>query len=243
MTLADDIRALRDRALDELKAAHDYYSDTKIAWGIIRESVRANNKFAIKTTPDIAIALEPPMGEGKSPVLQSKQTGTATTEADLAGRARDYIKWQLPEATFQQFISIFDAFLVDFVRLWLRSQFKMVLELPDKDAITAFVVEKELREIANKSTAELFSYLRKWLKLGVPAEDEIQKFAEAKASRNVLVHNRGIANRTYESKAGTLARYKAEERIEIPGDYHKDMWELIRKLVADISDAAIAKAT
>jgi hypothetical protein len=81
------------------------------------------------------------------------------------------------------------------------------------------------------------------LKLGLPTEEEIEKFAEAKASRDVLVHNRGVANRIYESKAGALARYKAGERIEIPGDYHKERWQLIRKMVADISNAAIAKAT
>jgi hypothetical protein len=253
MPLADDIRTLRDRALAELKAAHDYYSDTKIAWSIIRESVRVGNRFTIKTIPDIAIALEPPMGAGNSPFLRSKETGTATTEAELAGRAREYIKRQLPEATFQQFISIIDAFFVDFMRLWLLSHpeslskkvvdFKTVLELPDKDAITGLVVDKELNEIAYKSPAGWFEYLEDRLKLGLPTEDEIEKFAEAKASRDVLVHNRGIANKIYESKAGALARYKADERIEIPADYHKDRWELIRKMVTDISDAAIAKAT
>ena len=253
MALADDIRALRDRALAELKAAHDYYSDTRFAWGIIRESVRAGNRFAIKTTPDIAIALEPPVSEGSSPSFRSKQTGTVTTEAELAGRAREYIKWQLPEATFQQFISIFEAFFVDFMRLWLLAypgslgqkevNFKDVLEAPDKDAITLSVVDKELNEIAYKSPASWFEYMEDRLKLGLPTKDEIEKFAEAKASRDVLVHNRGIANKIYESKAGALARYKAEERIEIPGDYHKDRWELIRKMVTDISDAAIAKAT
>jgi hypothetical protein len=253
MALADDIRALRDRALAELKAAHDYYSDTKIAWGIIRESVRAGNIFASKTTPGMAIALEPPLGEGNSPVLQSEQTGTVTTEADLAGRARDYIKQQLPEATFQQFISIFEAFFVDFMRLWLLSHpenlskrmvdFKTVLELPDKDAIAGFVVDKELNEIAYKSPTDWFRYVEDKLKLDLPTRNEIEKFAEAKASRDVLVHNRGIANKIYESKAGALARYKVEERIEIPGDYHKDTWQLIRKMVSDISDAAVLKAT
>ncbi len=252
MALADDIRALRDRALAELHAAHDYFSDTKIAWGIIRESVRDGNKFTIRTIPDIAIALEPPMLGGSSPVLQSNQTGTETTEAELASRAREYIKQQLPEATFQQFISILEAFIVDFMRLWLVSHpeslsnkqvdFKTVLELPDRDAITRFVVDKEVNEITYKSPASWFEYMDEKMKLGVPTTAERQKFTEAKASRDVLVHNRGIANKIYESKAGALARYKAEERIDIPGDYHKDRWELIRKLVTDISDAAIAKA-
>ncbi len=253
MTLADEIRALRDRALAELKGAHDYYSDTKIAWGIVRESVRAGNRFTIRTFPDVAIALEPPMGEGSSSVLRSNQTGTVTTETELVGRARDYIKRQLPEATFQQFISIFEAFVVDLMRLWLFSypgslskkqvDFGTVLELPDRDAITWFVVDKELNEITYKLPAEWFEYMDEKMTLGLPTKEEIAKFTEAKASRDVLVHNRGIANKIYESKAGKLARYRADERIEIPGDYHRDTWELIRKLVTDISDAAIAKAT
>ena len=39
MALADDIRALRDRVLADLNAAHDYYTDTKIAWDIVHESL------------------------------------------------------------------------------------------------------------------------------------------------------------------------------------------------------------
>jgi hypothetical protein len=35
MALADDIRALRDRALAELAAAHDYSTDTKMSWRIV----------------------------------------------------------------------------------------------------------------------------------------------------------------------------------------------------------------
>jgi hypothetical protein len=253
MALANDMRALRDRALAELKAAHDYYSDTKIVWGIIRESVRAGNKFTVKTVPDVAIALEPSIGGSHSPVLRSSQTGTETTEAELAGRAREYIKQQLPEATFQQFISIFEAFLVDFIRLWLLSypeslgnkqvDFKTVLGAPDRDAIMRFVVDKEVNEVTRDSPASWFEYIEKKMKLGLPTKDEIERFTEAKASRDVLVHNRGIANKIYESKAGTLARYKPGERIDIPSDYHKDTWELIRKIVTDISNAAIAKAT
>jgi hypothetical protein len=38
-----------------------------------------------------------------------------------------------------------------------------------------------------------------------------------------------------------LARYKERERIEISEQYHREIWELIRKVVADISDAALAK--
>lgn len=78
-------------------------------------------------------------------------------------------------------------------------------------------------------------------KLGCPTPDEIERIAEAKASRDVLVHSRGIAGKTYESKAGRLARYKDGQRIDIPEHYHRDTWELVRKVITDISNAAIAK--
>ncbi len=56
------------------------------------------------------------------------------------------------------------------------------------------------------------------------------------------VHNKGIANKSYESKAGKLARFHEGERISIPEHYHRETWELIRKIISDVSNAAIAKA-
>ena len=80
------------------------------------------------------------------------------------------------------------------------------------------------------------------MKLGCPSQIEIARIAEAKASRDVLVHNRGIANKTYEARAGKLGRYRDGDKIDIPEQYHRKTWELIRKIVSDVSDAAIAKA-
>jgi hypothetical protein len=79
------------------------------------------------------------------------------------------------------------------------------------------------------------------VKLGCPSADEIARLAEAKATRDVLVHSRGVAGKVYESKAGKLARYKDGERTDLPEPYHRETWELLRKLVADISDATVAK--
>jgi hypothetical protein len=58
-----------------------------------------------------------------------------------------------------------------------------------------------------------------------------------------LVHNRGIANKTYESKAGKLARYRDGQRVDVPEHYHRETWELIRKVVTDTANAAVAKVS
>jgi hypothetical protein len=231
MSLADAIRALRGRVLADLITAHDYYIDTRTAWDIVHQFVAAGNTFNVQNTA----------------------TGTVTTQADLAGKAQKYVTEQLAEATFQQFIATFENFFFDLLRLWLRTyprslsgrmvDFKAVLDAADKDAVILLVVNKELNELLYEQPAEWFAYLEGRAKLGCPTTDEIDRIAEAKASRDVLTHGRGVANKTYESKAGKLARYKDGEPIDIPEPYHRATWELIRKVVSDVSDAAVAKAT
>lgn len=229
MALADAIRALRDRVLADLSAAHDYYTDTKIAWDIVSRAIAAGQTLSIR----------------------NMTTGTVTTHADLAGKARGYVAEQLAEATFQQFISIFEDFFLDLLRLWLlaypqslggkKVDFQAVLDAPDKDAIALLVINKELNEILYDRPAGWFKYLEDKAKLGCPTADEIDRIAEAKASRDVLVHNRGVTSKIYESKAGRFARHKDGQRMDIPEHYHRETWELIRKVISDISNAGIAK--
>jgi hypothetical protein len=80
------------------------------------------------------------------------------------------------------------------------------------------------------------------VKLGYPTADEIEQPAEIKASRDILVHNKGIANGAYVSKSGSRARVRDGEMVRISEKYHRESWETIRKVVRDVSAAAIAKA-
>jgi hypothetical protein len=229
MALADDIRSLRDRVLADLNAAHDYYHDTVFAWGAVQDLIAA----------------------GTIPTFQNAVTGTVTTPADLAIKSHRYVIAQLMQATFQQFISIFESFFFDFLRLWLMAyprslsgkkvDIRAILDAPDKDAIVLLIVNKELNEVLYERPAAWFTYLEDKVKLGCPTTDEIDRIAEAKASRDVLMHNRGVAGKAYESKAGRFARYKEGEKLDIPAPYHRQTWDLFRKVVADISNAALTK--
>ena len=118
-----------------------------------------------------------------------------------------------------------------------------MLDSPDKTSIVAHVVNHEVNQILYERPHEWFAYLDAKAKLGRPSAAEIEKIAEVKASRDVLVHNRGMVNKTYESKAGNLARYTAGQRMDIPEPYHRETWELLRRIVTDLADAALAKAT
>lgn len=116
-----------------------------------------------------------------------------------------------------------------------------VLKAADKVAIVLTVVDKELNDLKYERLADWFAYLERLTNLGCPTADEIGKLAEIKASRDILVHNNGIANATYVSKAGSRARYKDGEKLEIPEQYHRASWETINKAVREVSAAAIGK--
>ena len=116
-----------------------------------------------------------------------------------------------------------------------------VLKAPDKSAIILTVVEKELNELKYERLVDWFAYLERLANLDCPIADDVEKLAEIKASRDILVHNNGIANATYVSKAGTRARYKDGEKLEIPEHYHRASWETINKVVRDVSAASTGK--
>ena len=183
--------------------------------------------------------------------IRNPATGTTTSHSELVRKSTGYVAQQVAESTFQQFLSIFEGFLFDLLRLWLteypqsllgkKVDFAQILDAPDKDAIVQFAIGRELTEILYDRPQGWFAYLEQRAKLGCPTSIEIDHIAEAKATRDVLVHNRGVANKIYEAKAAGSARFKTGQRIDISEPYHRETWELLRKVVRDVSDAAAGK--
>lgn len=230
MSLADDIRALRDQSLADLAAALDYFEDTKIAWEIVETAAAG----------------------GATLSRRNILTGNTTTETTLLAKGDRYVNTFLAQATFQQFLATFESFFFDLLRLWLTAYpqslaakeipYRVVLDAPDKDAITRHVVDRELNEIAYKRLDEWFAYLQSRTKVDPPSADDVDQLAEAKASRDVIVHNAGIANKVYLQKAGRLARFRLGQTVEITGPYHRLVWQLAGRLVGDLGTAAVARA-
>jgi len=229
MPLADDIRALRDRALGELAAAHDYFSHSESAWDLVTRTVAAN--------PGLS--------------FYNPATGTTAAGADLVALARDYSTRHITEASFLQVLSAFEVFVGGLLRLWLRAfprsiggktvKLEDALDAGDIPTLIDRLIDHELAEVTYKSPRKVFEYLERRIGLPVPPAAEIDQLAEAKASRDVLIHNSGIADAEYLTKAGALARYAAGQPIDIPKPYHRAVWELLLKLTADLANGAAAK--
>ena len=104
------------------------------------------------------------------------------------------------------------------------------------------LVDKELQEVFYDRPANWFEYMRTLTKIASPTDAETAQFAEIKATRDVFVHGQGIANTFYVDKAGALARAQPGKPLDIPGPYHQQSWDLICKLVRDISTEMGARA-
>jgi len=229
MPLSADIATLRDQILGDLAAAHDYYVNTGQAWRVVGLYVDSGNTVEFLNV----------------------HTGNKVPDADLQAQANFYITKFLAAATFQQFVSLFEDFMLGFFRLWLRAfpqrlknrqlSASILFDAKDIDQAREQVIQQQVLEIAYKSLPEWFTFLKGLVNLNHPSVDEIEKLAEIKASRDVLVHNRGVVNAIYVEKAGAKKRFDAQAKLEVPEPYHLDSWNLIRKVVTDIAADASAK--
>jgi len=230
MSLAANIGILRDQILGELDDAHDYYENTKSAWRIVASVANV----------------------GASPTTRNDATGNVTSHEDLVEKSRQYIAGPLAEATFLQFISLFEAFVFDILRLWLTAHprsligrkldFKEVLEARDLDDVVAQVVDRELNGLLYERPAGWFAYLKTKVNIDRPTVEQVERIAEAKATRDALIHNRGVVTVAYLSKSGSLERAGEGVRLEMDEDYHRATWRTIRDVVAEVADAASARA-
>lgn len=227
--LADQINALRQDSLAALDASHDYYAHTTRAWRIIQKLAQRGHKITIR----------------------NRMTGTTVNERQLPRLGQNYVAHYLASAAFQHFVSLFEDFIFDFLRAWLieypgslsdkQLEFRTVLECGDRTEIVRAVVEKELAGLRYDRLENWFKRLERLAKLGCPTQEQIEQLSEMKGARDVLVHNKGIANRLYVEKSMGRARFKAGQKITIPAQYLHQSWRLIRQIVVDSVDAAARK--
>lgn len=229
MSLADDIRERGRRAIAGLNAVKLYHFDSVRAWEFIHRSAARNGRR--------------PMGLPDS---------EAVTLGEVAERSRNYVSLYLKQATFNQSLSVFESLFFDLLALWLAAHprsvgnktfdLKTALDAGSIDELVAAAVRRELNNVLYLRPAEWFDYLNGKVKVGVPSDAEIARFAEAKASRDALLHNAGVVGKQYLDKSGALARYELGEYIDLPDDYHLDTLQLLIKIVGDLTDSVAAKA-
>lgn len=149
-------------------------------------------------------------------------THTSYNKQNLLPRYEQYSLDYLTSLSFQHTVNIFEAFLFDLLDLLSPG-------------------DSKLKQLKHKNVADWIAYLNKILKCASAKPEEIQHIVEIRASRDILVHTSGVVNATYVSKSAQMARYAEGEQLEITQKYFHETWELTKKIVQNICDAAMSK--
>jgi hypothetical protein len=152
----------------------------------------------------------------------------------------------------QQQIALFEHFFFDLIRVLLMDRperiskkkhidYATILESDTKEDIIQRLIDRELNEIKYKNVSEWFIYLNSLVKLPDMPLDTLEKVAEAKATRDILVHNAGIVNKIYLEKSGQAARFSVGNMIDVSPHYTRDVWHLLVGVLIKTSDSLIEK--
>jgi len=234
--VCDLIKDLIERTIDEFKAVYKFRELTLFAFYIIREKLTKLKEspitFNYSEHTNIGLSTEK-ISPGSLPnILES------------------YEKHYANELCLQYIVSIFENFVFDLMKDIMIKYPKQLNEQKEikvgiitnqnsMDELIYLLIDQELSALKYKNLKDWIDRLKKMVSITGPSTDEVKKISEIKATRDLLVHNKGIVDETYIKKAGKLARYKKGERIEVSYDYFLSSWGLLLNVTHKIATEVI----
>lgn len=142
-------------------------------------------------------------------------------------------------------VAVTESYLADMLALVLRA-FSEKLGMKEKKIDLALILEAESLEqlfdrvILNQvhsvfyaAPIKYFKYVESTLAISLPGNHK-EAYSEIKATRDIYVHNGGIANRIYIQKAGPLARAKEGEPLPLDRDYFSSAISSMKAVVNSV---------
>lgn len=143
---------------------------------------------------------------------------------------------QLPINGLYQLVTTIEALLGDILRNTLiefpvkisnkrKLDFELVLEAKSIEEIKISLVSCIINELSYKSPKEYADEFSKYVGINLLEKPTYHKYIELKATRDIYIHNQGVANDIYLSKADRLARVKAGQFLPVDIQYFLQSYE------------------
>ncbi len=147
-----------------------------------------------------------------------------------------------------QLVTIIEALMGDILR-------EVILEFPEKigskkmidyncilsassiEEIHLQVVDLLLNELSYKSPKDFVEECKKFLAVNLWKCTPFHKYIEIKATRDIYLHNQGIANDIYIRKAYSLAREKSGKKLPINPEYFLESYEYCIQITEGLEEA------
>lgn len=147
----------------------------------------------------------------------------------------------------QHQVALFEHILFDVLRVVLLNQpirlpndrkieYSVVVAAPSKAEILQAMVDRELNELKYKNVSDWFAYVQRLVSSCTFTAQDVGRIAEAKASRDIIVHNVGLVNEIYVRKAGAWARFEVGQEVSVAGAYTLECWQIFSRVLIELID-------
>jgi hypothetical protein len=172
---------------------------------------------------------------------QPMNTKTTYQQEELLRKYQFLAFEQLAINGLLQLVTIVEAMLTDAVRAVILQYpqklgskrtmpMSLVLEAKSLQEVYLRATDLLLNEMTYKSPAEFAEAVEPILSLKLLECPAFHKYMEVKASRDIFVHNRGIANEIYTRKAGSHVRVIAGWKLPASVEYFLQSYEVCHQL-------------
>lgn len=143
---------------------------------------------------------------------------------------------KLPIDGIFQLVTITESLLNDILRQVLlefpkkipgkkKIEAEKILECESIEVIKLSLIDNIINEFAYKSPKDYASEFEQYTGVNLLESPVYHNYMELKATRDILIHNNGVANDIYCSKAGVLARVKAGQYLPVTLQYFLQLYE------------------
>lgn len=175
-------------------------------------------------------------------------TTTKYSKEDLIERYLFLGLNQLPINGLYQLVTTIEALLGDIIRDTLiefpnkisnkrKLDFELVLEAKSLEEIKTALVNSIINELAYKSPKDFAEEFSKYVGVNLLEKPTFHKYIELKATRDIYIHNQGVANEIYLSKADTLARVKSGDFLPVDIQYFLQSYECCLQITEILEEA------
>jgi hypothetical protein len=194
---------------------------------------------ALRQSPEETITISFPVGWRAD---NQAMPGTRSYKKDgLIGRYQLLAFQQLPVNSLIQIVIITEAMLADIVRFIVLKYpqklgvkrtlpMQMILESASLDDIHLRATDALLNELSYKSPSEFADEVKGLLGVNLLECPAFHRYVEIKATRDIFIHNRGVANSTYARKAASHARVQAGIELPVNIQYFMQSYEACLQL-------------
>ncbi|TDB63312.1 hypothetical protein [Arundinibacter roseus] len=154
---------------------------------------------------------------------------------------------QLPINGLYQLVTTIEALLGDILRNTLvefpvkisnkrKLDFELVLEAKSLDEIKTALVNSIINELSYKSPKDFAEEFTKYVGINLLEKPTFHKYIELKATRDIYIHNQGVANEIYLSKADSFARVKSGQYLPVDIQYFLQSYECCLQITEILED-------